>query len=362
MADALRNIAVAASPDWLEQALDIGGIGAWAITLSSGEMVVTETARAIFGGDPAAPFTRADFLAAIHPDDREAAAWVLENGTGHDGVFRICDAEGERRIELCARTVGDGGRPLRVTGVVLDVTDCQRQSQKLESLRAELLQVARLNDLGAMASALAHELNQPLAAASNYLAAADRFIEGDPGQAHNAIAKAEAQFVRTKEIIQRIRGFVGQAGNERKAEDAEIVCREVLDLARVSARYDGASLFLDVASGLPPVDIDKVQIQQVLLNLLRNAVEAMTATSGRRVTIHAEADGEFVRFTVADNGPGLTPAIAEHLFQPFHTTKEGGMGVGLSLCRKIVESQGGRLWHEAANPGARFCFTVPVAN
>jgi two-component system sensor kinase FixL len=213
-----------------------------------------------------------------------------------------------------------------------------------------------------MASALAHELNQPLAAAANYLHAAERLMDRDPAQAKSAITKAEAQFVRTKDIIQRIRGFVGQSRDERKPESIEHVCNEVLELARMTARSDDVGMFLQVEPGLANVAIDKVQIQQVLFNLLRNAVEAMAASDTRRITISAGLEGDMVKLSVADTGPGLDPDIVAHLFLPFHTTKEGGMGVGLSLCRKIVESHGGRLWHEPGNPGAVFAFTVPLVH
>ena len=355
--DSLRQ-----SENRLALALDAGGLGAWEWNFATDALLATDACKAIFGRAPAESLTRADILAAIHPDDRAAAARVFEAGLGRDEPYRIPRADGERRIELIGRLVpGAAGQASHVTGVVRDVTDRHRNKERLETLRAELLRVARLNDLGAMASALAHELNQPLAAASNYLHAAERLFARDPAQALGAITKAEAQFVRTKDIIQRIRGFIGQSQAERAPEDIETVCREVLELTRITTRYDGAGLYLDVATGLPPVEIDKVQIQQVLFNLLRNAVEAMADGTTRRVTISATLQDTMVELRVADSGPGLTPDIAAHLFQPFHTTKEGGMGVGLSLCRKIVDSHGGRLWHEVGNPGAVFCFTLPVA-
>jgi signal transduction histidine kinase len=344
----------------LAMALDAGGLGAWELNLATGEMIATSAAKAMFGADPYGPFSRDDLLTALHPDDRDAVVRLFETGHGRDEEYRLAD--GQRRLELRGRVVADGnGTPVRVTGVVRDVTERHQAKERLESMRAELIRVSRLNDLGAMASALAHELNQPLAAASNYLHAAERLMDRDPGQALNAITKAEAQFVRTKDIIQRIRGFVGQNRSGCTAENIEVVCREVLELARITARYEGVAMYLKAETGLPNVMIDKVQIQQVLFNLLRNAVEAMSASDKRRITISAVHDGDMVKLTVTDTGPGLDPDIAAHLFQPFHTTKEGGMGVGLSLCRKIVEAQGGKLWHEPGNPGATFTFTVPVA-
>jgi signal transduction histidine kinase len=345
----------------LAMALDAGGLGAFELNLATGEMIATAAAKTLFGADPNAPFSRDDLIAAIHPEDRDAVIRLFETGLGRDEEYRL--AEGGRRLELRGRMIAGGeGTPVRVTGVVRDVTERDLAKERLESLRSELIRVARLNDLGAMTSALAHELNQPLAAASNYLHAAERLLERDPAQARTAVTKAEAQFVRTKDIIQRIRGFVGQGKSEHvAAEDIERVCHEVLELARMTSRYDGVAMVLKAEAGLPKVEIDKVQIQQVLFNLLRNAIEAMGKSDKRRITIGVHREDNMVKLAVSDTGPGLDPEIAAHLFQPFQTTKEGGMGVGLSLCRKIVESQGGKLWHEPGNPGATFVFTVPVA-
>lgn len=348
------------SQNRLTLALEAGGLGAWEVNLDTGAAIVTDAAKAIFGISGEDPVTRADLIAAIHPDDREAATHVFDAGLSCDDSYRVGSGSGLRHVELRGQMGFDAdGYPSRIIGVARDVTERHIAKERLESVRAELFRAARLNDLGAMASALAHELNQPLAAASNYLHAAERLFANQPAMALQAITKAEAQFVRTKDIIQRIRGFVGQGHNDKQPEDLESVCREILELARMSTRYEGVAMFLEVEPGMPRVTIDKVQVQQVLLNLLRNAVEAMADSAMRRITITARHDGAFVEVRVADSGPGLTPDIAEHLFQPFHTTKEGGMGVGLSLCRKIIDSHGGRMWHEAGETGAIFCFTLP---
>jgi PAS domain S-box-containing protein len=360
---ALRN-SLSEGEHRLALALDAGGLGAWEIDLNTGKMIATDAAKAIFGLRPEAVFTRQTLLQAIHPGDRDHAALALECASlvRRDEEYRVVSGDGERWIELKGRRIDDeSGLPSRVIGVVRDVTARHTNRQRLDSLRTELLRVARANDLGAMASALAHELNQPLAAATNYLSAAERLLTRDPAQAQTAIVKAQAQFVRTRDIIQRIRGFVGQGQSEHKPEDLETVCREVLELARMTAVFDGVTLYFQAETGLPAVAIDKVQVQQVLLNLLRNAREALAGRDNPRITITAARDGEMVRVSVSDTGPGLAPEIVEHLFQPFQTTKEGGMGVGLSLCRKIIDAHGGKLWHEPGNPGAVFCFTLPVA-
>ncbi len=346
----------------LALALEAGGLGAFELQLESGAIDATASCKALFGKAPGEAFSREDLLAAIHPDDRETAARVLSAGPqpGRNAVYRLQDRP--TRLELAGRLVLDeGGVPVAITGVVRDVTERFEAQEKHDALLGQLLRAARLNDLGAMASALAHELNQPLAAGTNYLKAAERLLAKDPEQAVRAISKAGGQFLRTKEIIQRIRGFVGQGQNPKTSEDLEQLCHDVLELVRVTTSNDGTQIYLKVEIGLPRIEIDKVQIGQVLFNLIRNAVEAMDGQALRQVILSVARGGDAIVFCVADSGPGLAPDIAAHLFMPFHTTKEGGMGVGLSLCHKIAENHGGKLWHEPnANGGATFYLRLPL--
>ncbi|MDR3528318.1 MAG: ATP-binding protein [Rhizomicrobium sp.] len=355
--DALRE-----SEHRLALALEAGGMGAFELTLESGGIDATPSCKAWFGKAPQDSFNRDDLLAAIHPDDREQAALVLAAGPQprRDAVYRLL--AGPTRIELVGRRELDAnGIPIAITGVVRDVTERFEAEERHDALLSQLLRAARLNDLGAMASALAHELNQPLAAGTNYLKAAERLLAKDPVQAISAISKAGGQFIRTKDIIQRIRGFVGQGQSLKTREDIEQLCHDVLELVRVTTSCDGTQVYLKVETGLPKIDLDKVQIQQVLFNLIRNAVEAMDGQILRQVTLSVARAEDSILFRVTDSGPGLAPEIAAHLFMPFHTTKEGGMGVGLSLCRKIAEGHGGKLWHEAGeNPGATFCLRLPL--
>lgn len=343
----------------LSMALQAGGLGALEITLPSGQMRATPSCKALFGREQNATFGRDDLIAAIHPDERDKAAKLLETGNGQGAVFRC----GDKHIELFASLACDtDGRPDHISGMVRDVTQQIRDKERLDTGLSELLRASRLNDLGAMASALAHELNQPLAAGTNYIRAAERLLATDPQKAIDAMGKAASQFTRTKEIIQRIRGFVGQGGVIKTEENIGQVCHEVMELTAVTSRHAGAQVYLKVDSGLPKLPMDKVQIQQVLANLLRNAVEAVEGRPKRQITISARRIADGVEISVADTGPGLEHDIAAHLFQPFHTTKEGGMGVGLSLCRKIVDAHGGQLRYETSEDGgAKFLFTLPFA-
>ena len=348
----------------LAMALEAGGLGAWELDLHTGTMIATPACKATFGHGPDEPCSAEVFLDAVHPDDRATARQLFDVGPqpSPDTEYRILTADGERRVEVRGQPIFDAnGQPVKLTGVVRDVTERHRAKERLETLRTEMIRNARLNDLGQMVSALAHELNQPLAAAGNYMHAAERLLDKNVEQAVVAISKAEAQFERTKTIIQRIRGFVGNRDSARTPEDVRAMIEEIIELARTNPRWRPIPVEFQIEDGLPPAGIDKVQIQQVVLNLLRNAYEAVEPCENRHVTISAKRAGGGIEIRLSDNGPGLAPEIAEHLFRPFHTTKTGGMGVGLSLCRKIVEAHEGKLWHEPGNPGANFCFTVPAA-
>ena len=226
--------------------------------------------------------------------------------------------------------------------------------------------VSRLTEMGQMASALAHEINQPLTAATNYLQAAHLLLAGGDSVAiertANLIENASTQVTRATEIIRHLRDFLRRGETEQRAEDIGKVIEEAAALALIGSRERGVRVHLRVASRIPPALIDKVQIQQVVINLIRNAIEAMEGSERRELTISAAMveDGG-IEISIGDTGPGVAPEVADRLFQPFVTTKTQGMGVGLSICRSIIEAHNGRLWVEP-NPegGTIFHFTVPA--
>jgi two-component system sensor kinase FixL len=248
---------------------------------------------------------------------------------------------------------------------VRDLTERQQTLHRVQELQAELLHVSRLTEMGQMAAGLAHEVNQPLTAAANYLQAGRRLLGNLAGTARavDVLDQALAQINRAAAIIARLRAFVRKGEGAQRPERLAAVIEEAAALALIGVRERDVKVRMSTAPALPPVAIDKVQIQQVLVNLMRNAIEAMAESAPRELTIAAEPlpDG-MVAVRVADTGPGIAAEIAERLFQPFVTTKTQGMGVGLWICRAIVEGHGGRLWAEA-NPGggAMFVFTLPVA-
>jgi signal transduction histidine kinase len=239
------------------------------------------------------------------------------------------------------------------------------REQRLHEVQAELIHVSRLTELGQMVSALAHEVNQPLSAVGSYVSAARRLLVAPgTGRAHEALQNATDQVIRASQVIQQLREFVRKAdGGHREAEDVRQTIEEATALALFGAEGLRVRLAMDFGADLPPVLIDKVQIQQVLLHLIRNAIEAMHDSSRRELTIGAmPSGGEWVEISVADTGPGLPQIVREKLFQPFTTTKPSGMGVGLSICRDIVEGHGGRVWlAEHSGGSADFRFTLPVA-
>lgn len=285
------------------------------------------------------------------------------------GIGRV--VVGQRRdgatfpMELAVGEIVVGQRRL-FTGFIRDITERQSTERRLQELQSELLHVSRLSAMGQMASALAHELNQPLSAIMNYLKASRRTVDGsdDPQvmRAIELIDKAGAQTARAGQIIRRLREFIEKGKTNRALENMNKVMEEALALGLVGVSDANVHVRAELDPDLPPVLMDKIQIQQVVLNLIRNSVEAMQAVARRELIVRtAPEEDKAVLVTVSDTGPGLAPEVAEKLFQPFTTTKEEGMGIGLSICRSIIGAHGGSLW-ATPNPdaGVTFAFRLPV--
>ncbi len=283
------------------------------------------------------------------------------------GIGRV--VVGQRRdgstfpMELSVGEMKTGNRRF-FTGFIRDLTERQKTEARLQELQSELVHISRLTAMGEMASTLAHELNQPLSAIANYLKGSRRLLESraDEGSSmiRDAMDKAAEQALRAGQIIRRLRDFVARGESERRVENITKLVEEASALALVGAKDQGVrvSFSLDPAAQL--VLADKVQVQQVLLNLIRNAIEAMAESDKRELAICVRpVEDEMVAVSVTDTGSGIAPEMRAQLFQPFVTTKRQGMGVGLSISRTIIESHGGRIWAEA-NPsgGTVFQFTL----
>jgi two-component system sensor kinase FixL len=302
----------------------------------------------------------------------------------HDSYLARYRRTGERRIIGIGRVVvgqrKDGSTfPMELavgemragnqhffTGFIRDLTESQQTEARLQELQAELVHVSRLTAMGEMASALAHELNQPLSAISNYMKGSRRLLENNKDeradQVRNAMDKAAEQAMRAGQIIRRLRDFVARGESERRVEDVKKLVEEASALALVGAKDKGVRVRFDFSPQADYVLADKVQIQQVLLNLIRNGIEAMEESKRRELVVSAVRAGDnMVEISVTDTGSGIAPEVSDYLFQPFVTSKPHGMGVGLSISRTIIEAHGGSIAPRPNSGGGTvFSFTLPA--
>lgn len=302
----------------------------------------------------------------------------------HDGYMDHYLVTGERRIIGVGRVVvgerRDGSMfPMELsvgemissgkryfTGFVRDLSERQQTEARLQELQSELVHISRLTAMGEMASALAHELNQPLTAVANYLKGSRRLLDApeiNRAVLGDALEKAGEQALRAGQIIRRLRDFVARGETERRVEHLPKLLEEAAALSLVGAKEYGVRVSYRIDPAIEFVLADKVQVQQVILNLIRNAIEAMAESPRRELLISTAPDEvNMALISVSDTGPGISPDIANQLLQPFVTTKSAGMGVGLSISRTIVEAHGGRIWVEPTpGGGATFRFTLKLA-
>ncbi|WP_432420032.1 PAS domain-containing sensor histidine kinase [Nitratireductor mangrovi] len=302
----------------------------------------------------------------------------------HDGYIGRYLSTGERRIIGIDRVVvgrrKDGSTfPMKLavgemqsggqrffTGFIRDLTERAESEARLEEIQGELARLARLNELGEMASTLAHELNQPLSAIANYVQGCNRLLKNmdDPvaERMRDALEETASQSLRAGQIIRHLREFVTRGETEKQPEDIRKLVEEAGALALVGSRELGVRTLFDFQDGPVSVMIDRVQIQQVLINLIRNALEAMKDSERRELSVHVGASaGGGILVEIADTGGGVSDEVVDQLFKPFTTSKPGGMGIGLSISKRIVEAHGGELtMRPNERGGATFSFTLPA--
>ncbi|MBV8536930.1 MAG: PAS domain S-box protein [Alphaproteobacteria bacterium] len=276
--------------------------------------------------------------------------------------------KGGRRLDvsLTLSPIQDAaGQIVGVSTIARDVTQLNQAQHRIRELTAEMVHMSRLTAMGQLSSSLAHELNQPLTAIANYAEAARQLLLAAPNPPPPRVAefleKTASQADRAGQIIRRLRGFIEKGSIERVPAFLDEMVKEATALATIGSASDGIQLVYELAAGLPPVHIDKIQIQQVVVNLVRNAAEVLRGVDRRVLTVRTSAAGDGCQeVAVIDTGPGIAPEIADQLFKPFVTTKVDGMGIGLSICQSIIEAHGGRIWAEP-NPGGGtiFRFVVP---
>lgn len=299
----------------------------------------------------------------------------------HDGYMDRYLTTGEKRIIGVDRVVvgrrKDGSTfPMKLavgemrrgdliyfTGFIRDLTEREQSAAMLDQARSELARLARLNELGEMASTLAHELNQPLSAIANYVQGSRRMlqsVEAAPPMLVTALDETAKQALRAGDIIRHLREFTTKGETDKEPHEIKHLIEEAGALALVGSKERGIKSVFDFADHDARVLVDRVQIQQVLINLMRNAIEAMRDSARKELTVRTRTEADMLVVEVQDTGPGIAEDIAPQLFQPFVTSKASGMGIGLSISRRIIESHGGALDVVSSGDGATFSFSLPL--
>ena len=349
-----------------------GAVGVWEWDLGTDAIYVDPVIRRADATDGDTGVDSRDWVLSLDGADRLRAD-IQDCVDGKSAFFeeeqRRVAADGSTRWFQFRGAVAQGAAVgvTKITGTVMDITDRKRAELDLEMTRHELARVARVTSLAQSAAYTAHEISQPLASIQMNIGACLRWLSGPgvpPNELHGALLDAAEAAAMVNGVITRDREMFRRHSAERQVLDANHIVTDVTSLLRTRLQHSGTSLELRLGHGLPPVRGDRVELQQVLLNLLLNGIEALESVdrAGRRITIETRLAGDLVQTTVEDSGPGIGEADREHLFKPFFTTKPRGTGIGLSISRFIVEGNGGSLWADlGGGRGARFHFTVPVA-
>jgi len=338
-------------------------IGVWECDLATEQLIWTDMVYDIFGIPRGASISRKEILLLYEPSSlpelERLRTEAIEWGTGFTLDVRIRpQASNVRWVRLTAEVEQENGRSVRIFGTKQDITSEKAASDKLQSLQTEMIHLSRGSAMGAMASTIAHELNQPLAAIASYLAGARRRVPSEhlTADLNECFEGALDATLRAAHIIRSSRAMIAKSGSAKRKTQLEQVLRQAVNLA--TAGIENVSISWDIMPSLT-VYADSIQIQQVLINLVRNACEAV-GSRPCQIDIKARTKGTFIEVCVSDSGPGIPISLIADVFEGFTSRKSGGLGLGLSISRTIIEAHGGRIRAEnSPSGGASVSFTLP---
>jgi len=359
---------------YLAEAQRLTHTGTWTLN-SAGEVYWSEETFRLWGFDPQQGVPdRETILQRVHPQDRDR---VRERGTraAHEGgnyveEFRIVLSDGRvRHIHAVGRPVFNAsGELVEVVGTHVDVTErkqAEHERERLRQLEADLAHMNRVSMMGELAASLAHEIKQPISGAVLNAHSCLRYLGGEAPRVQEASKSASAlikNVTRAADIVDRVRSLYGRGSPEREAVDVNEIVQEMTILLRDTANRNAIAVRISLEPELPTATADRIQLQQVLMNLMLNGIEAMKGSGGELTVASAWGEDGQLRVAVSDSGPGLPAGESERIFEAFFTTKPEGSGMGLSISRRIIEAHGGRLWASAnAERGATFQFSLPTA-
>jgi PAS domain S-box-containing protein len=362
------------SEAFLAEAQRVSSTGSFSWRVAADEFTWSDELYRIFEVEPAVPVTLRQIATRVHPEDMPSMLDVIErarasgNDFEHDHRLQMPD-QSVKYLHMVAHCIRDAGGQLEYIGAIQDVTQRRVAEQALGKARSELAHVARVTSLGALTASIAHEVNQPLSGIVTNASTCLRMLAADPPNIEGARETARRTLRdgnRASEVIKRLRALFAKRGSSIESLDLNEAAREVIALSLSEFQRNRVILQTELAEDLPPVVGDRVQLQQVILNLLLNAADAMSGVEDRPrhlvTRTEREADDR-VRLSVKDTGVGFEPQGVDRLFEAFYTTKNNGMGIGLSVSRSIIEGHRGRLWAVSnEGPGATFSFSIPHAS
>ncbi len=359
------------SEAFLSEAQRLSSTGSFLWHVPTDEITWSEQLYRIYELDPSVPVTRELIASRVHPEDlaplQEMIARVRVDGSSFEREHRLqMPDRSVKHLHMVAHATRDQDGQLEYIGAVQDVTERRLSEEALGKVRSELARVARVTSLGALTASIAHEVNQPLSGIITNASTCLRMLAADPPNVDGARETARRTIrdgERASDVIARLRALFSKKGTTSEPVDLNEATREVIALLRSELQRSRVILRSELADDLLPVKGDRVQLQQVILNLLLNASDAMSGVDDRprQLVIRTQRDeGAHARLIVQDAGVGFDPQDAERLFEAFYTTKSEGMGIGLSVSRSIIESHHGRLWAAPNDgPGATFSFSIP---